>query len=320
VPGSKSAGQPSSRLTTPPVNFGVVGPRQPCPCGSGKRYKACHGKRQRGADQSFVARPFEGLPAEADWIALREIVSAASAPVRLAQPHAGRQVVVVTLLPLAVPALIRPDGQILLALQTTATSVDPSTKLADALLGALEAPPGTTIPTRSPEPDVARLQDLLDPSAPFPVTVHETFDFWLDGIDSPNAEVRASLEQANAGILPAARLGSVDACYWCRIGGRDQLRWVMPHDEEPLLDAMARLHARGEDDVGPGTRLLGTFRAMGRLVPVWDLVPGTSADEAEEPALALASRLAKALESEDPLSPEERRARAGLANRQVTIR
>ena len=22
---------------------GEVGPRQPCPCGSGKRYKACHG-------------------------------------------------------------------------------------------------------------------------------------------------------------------------------------------------------------------------------------------------------------------------------------
>ncbi len=94
----------------------------------------------------------------------------------------------------------------------------------------------------------------------------------------------------------------------------------MPYDEEPLLDALARLHARGEDGVGPGTRLLGTFRALGRLVPVWDLVPGTSAAEVEEPAAALASRLAAAVAVPDPLSADERRARSGLTNRQVTIR
>jgi hypothetical protein len=112
----------------------------------------------------------------------------------------------------------------------------------------------------------------------------------------------------------------VHACYWCRIGDRDQVRWVMPYDEEPLLDALARLHARGEDGLGRGTRLLGTFRALGRLVPVWDLVPGTSVEEVEEPASALASRLTAALGTTDPLNAEERRARSGLANRQVTIR
>ena len=36
------------------VTEGEVGPREPCPCGSGKRYKACHGK----AGGVFVARPF----------------------------------------------------------------------------------------------------------------------------------------------------------------------------------------------------------------------------------------------------------------------
>jgi hypothetical protein len=94
----------------------------------------------------------------------------------------------------------------------------------------------------------------------------------------------------------------------------------MPYDEEPLLDGLARLHARGEDGLGDGTRLLGTFRALGRLVPVWDLVRGTSPDDVEQPAAALADRLAAAVADAEPLTADERRARAGLANRQVTIR
>jgi len=298
----------------------VVGPRQPCPCGSGQRYKACHGKRRRGADQVFVARPFEGLPAETDWIALREIVSAATAPVRLAPPHSDRDVLVVTLLPMAVPALVRIDGQILLALQTSTGTADPSADAARALLAALEADSGTVVTAGQLGSDTSRLQDLVDLSGSFPVTVHETFDLWLDGTDLADADVRASVEQANAELSPAVRLAPVDACYWCRIGDRDQVRWVMPYDEEPLLDALARLHTRGEDRLGPGTRLLGTFRAHGRLVPVWDLLPGTSAAEVEDPAIALAGRIADAVVVTDPLSVEERRARSGLANRQVTIR
>jgi hypothetical protein len=58
---------------------GEVGPRQPCPCGSGKRYKACHGAAG-GAAPTFVVRPFEGMPSECDVIALRELVPAATAP------------------------------------------------------------------------------------------------------------------------------------------------------------------------------------------------------------------------------------------------
>jgi hypothetical protein len=159
------------------------------------------------------------------------------------------------------------------------------------------------------------LRTLVDRSAPFPVTVHETFDFWLEPSDSGSV-----VDDANSGILPTSRLVSVDAAYWCRIGDRDQLRWVMPYDEEPLLDALARLHARGADGLGPGTRLLGTFRALGRLVPVWDLTPGTPVDAVEEPASALASRLDETLATAGPLTVDERRARSGLANRQVTIR
>lgn len=302
------------------VDVPEVGPREPCPCGSGKRYKICHGKQVARQSLAAPTRPFEGLPDEADWIALREIVPAATVPLTLAGENAGREAYAATLLPMVVPALVRQDGRVWLGVQTVQSSGDPSADLAHALLAALAADPGSLVAPGLPERDGPRLQDVLDPSARLRVTVHERYDFWVAEAGELAPEVAASMEQANAAVVPTARLAAVDAAYWCRIGEREHLRWVLPHDEEPLLDALARLHAAGADRVGEGTRLLGTFRAHGRLVPVWDLVPGTPVEELEEPAAAFAGRLGEALAAAAPLTPEQRRARAGLANRQVTIR
>lgn len=93
----------------------------------------------------------------------------------------------------------------------------------------------------------------------------------------------------------------------------------MPHPEEQLLDALARLHAAGASSLGEGTRLVGSFRAHGLMVPVWDLPSGMGAEECEKPAAAFGERLATALASDAPLTAEERRARGGLTNRQVTL-
>jgi hypothetical protein len=54
-------------------------------------------------------------------------------------------------------------------------------------------------------------------------------------------------------------------------------------------------------------------------VPVWDLPVEFSADDCEKPAAEFAERLAGALQESAPLSAEERRARANLVNRQVTL-
>lgn len=298
----------------------VVGPRQPCPCGSGKRYKVCHGKQARNAERHYVSRPFAGLPGECDWVAMREIVSSATAPVKLTGEHAGRDVVVCTLLPGALPALVRQNGTVLLGLQTVASSGDPAADLGHTLSEALTAEPGTPVDPGPRSSESPRLADIVDADSQFEVEVHDGFDYWFDPESEPTAEARASLEEANSAIVPAARLSSVSAAYWCRLGDRDQVRWVLPYDEEPLLDGLSRLHAAGADTLGEGTRLLGTFRAYGLLVPVWDLVDGTPADAVEEPAAALGARLADAVAVSKPLDHNERRARAGLANRQVTIR
>jgi hypothetical protein len=152
--------------------------------------------------------------------------------------------------------------------------------------------------------------------------VHTGFEFWLgnaqDAAD-PTGEVAASLERANAAAIPTVRLTGVDAAYWCETPEKNHLRWVMPHPEEKLLDALARLHAAGESSLGEGTRLVGSFRAHGLVVPVWDLPSGVSADEVEKPAAAFGERLVGALASDAPLSAEERRARSGFTNRQITL-
>ena len=315
----RGAGAPSS-TSVGDADIPVVGGREPCPCGSGRRYKACHGR----AAATLVRRPFEGLAGECDWVALKEIVPSATAALTLAPEQAkaadGRPVTLATVLPLAWPALVRTDGAVFVGLQTPTSSDDASRDIADSLLRALASEHGSPVPPSRPGPG-PRLQDVLVAVAPLEVTVHSGFDFWIEGSGAETTDdVAASLERANSSVVPTRRLTGVEAAYWCRIGPKEHLRWVLPYDEEPLLDAFARLHVAGGDTLGDGTRLIGTFRAHGLLVPVWDLVPGAEADDVEEPAAAFAARLTEALAATGDLTTEERHARAGLSNRQVTLR
>jgi len=296
-----------------------VSPRQPCPCGSGRRYKACHGSAS-GPAQTYVARPFEGLDGECDIVAMREIVAAATAPLTLTGGGDGRPVLLCSLLPMAAPALSRADGSIWLGLQVQHGFGDPSRDLGAVLERALESAPGAgVIGLTDPPGDGSRLQDLLEP-APLEVTVHDGFGYWIADVEDPDGTAAASLETANAAAHPSSRLASVQAAYWTDVGTREHLRWVLPHDEEPLLDALARLHVAGRAHLAEGSRLVGMFRAHGLLVPVWDLPSGTGAAVLEEPAKRFEEDLAEALADPSALTAAERAARSGLANRQLTIR
>ncbi|MFJ9926758.1 MULTISPECIES: DUF5926 family protein [Streptomyces] len=299
----------------------VVGGREPCPCGSGRRYKACHGREAAHAVTELVRRPFEGLPGECDWVALRELVPAATVELTLKDglPEDVPSVTLATVLPMAWPALRRDDGSVLLGLQNDTASGDISRDLADTLQRALVAEPGTPVQGRRAPADGPRLQELIDPEGPFEPVVHSGFEFWVPDAENATPEVAASLERANAAAIPTVRLSGVDAAYWCETPEKNHLRWVMPHPEERLLDALARLHAAGRSSLGEGTRLVGSFRAHGLTVPVWDLPSGVGAQDVEKPAAEFAERLAAALAVEEPLTAEERRARGGLTNRQVTL-
>jgi hypothetical protein len=289
----------------------AVGPREPCPCGSGKRYKACHGS----AGGAFVIRPFAGLAAERDLVALREFVPSATAPLRVGE----RTVTLGSLLPVAAPAMVRESGEVWLGLQVRHSFGDPSRDLAAVLEKALATDEPGVVGLVDPPGAGVRLQDLVA-DEPLEITVHDGFEWWLDDVSDRDAEAVEALEQANSTVSPSAKLSSVEAAYWIDAGPKEHLRWVLGYAEGPLVDALARLHTAGEDMLVEDSKLVGMFRAHGLVVPVWDLPPGTGPAALEEPVAALQERLTAALEDPRDLTSQERSARIELANRQVTLR
>lgn len=264
----------------------------------------------------FVERPFEGLPAETDLVAMREILPSATAELTVQ----GTPVLLVTLLPDQVPAMRREDGTVVVALQTALHSGDASRDLAYAIEAALALEPGTALRLAElPEPGT-RLQDLIAADADLTVTLRHDFDYWVDPATERTPELDHALESAAENAVPMTAVEGVTSAYWTRMGGREFLRWVRPEPENELLDALARLRARRETDLEEGAPLIGAFRACGLLVPVWELNRGSEADELAAPCAAFEERLAAALAVTAPLTPDERRARAGMISRQVTLR
>ena len=98
------------------------------------------------------------------------------------------------------------------------------------------------------------------------------------------------------------------------------MRFLTDNDETKLFDALARLAARGEANVGEGSRYVGSFRACGLIVPVFELPERASAADVAPGTQALAEALTEALAVTERLDDKERRARQGLVSRAVTIR
>lgn len=278
----------------------------------GKKSRRTKPAKQR---MPFVARTFEGLPAEGDWVAMREFVPSATAVVGLRD---GGTVRVCSLLPGAGAGLVRPDGEIWVALQVLHNHGDISRDLAHVIEVARDTEPGT--PIRMTPPGVGhRLQDLIAPDASFELELHDGFDWWLVEEDRGSPAAASALEEANATVAPTTRLTASDSAYVTDMGDHAFLRWIMLDEEGPLLDAFARLRAAGTDAITEGTTLIGIFRAHGLLVPVWEL-EGVGAEELDAALPAFVASLDEAKAQTAELSAAERTARRDLVSRQVTIR
>lgn len=279
-------------------------------------------KREKIRD-IFVARPFEGLADEPEWIALRELVPAASAPLRLkpeiAAEYGDRPVTLSTVLPMAWPAMTRQDGRVFVGLQRHVQSGDVSRDLAVAILRALQTEPGDTVSVPALPGQGPRLQDILD-DGPLDVTLHEGFEYWLDAEQAEDVNVKASLERANASIYPTVRLAAAHAAYWCRVPEKSHVRWVLAEPEDQALDALAKLSAAGDLLLGEGTKFAGMFRAHGLLVPVWDVPRDPEAAEWEAALADFAKRYQETLADGAALDGAARRAKQGLVGRQLTLR
>lgn len=274
--------------------------------------------RKAAAAAGGPRRTFEGLPAEVDWVALRELVPAATVDVKLTEEYGGDEVVLCTLLPQMWPALRRGDGVVVAALQIVTNSGDASRDVAEAILQAKELEPGNSLDHLGLPGPGPRLQDILDTSEPFQLTMYEDFGYALDPSEEQPDEVKEALNEVSGQMVPTVRLG--EGIYWCQMNGKEFLRWVRPEDEDALLDAFARLQASGDAALAEGYKNVGSFRSSGLMVPVWELPAGTQAS-AVEPLLApFEEKLTKALAVTEPLNADERRARAGWVSRQVTLR
>src|SRR5699024_10422679 len=137
------------RERTPALRRGSR-PRRGCDAreGTGGRLWRMAKRKKRRVDEKVAARqaarraapahpppsrPFQGLPPEVDWVAMREIVPAASAWARTTEEYGSQDVQVVTLLPMLWPAMKREDGVVVVALQFVTNSGDPSRDAAAAL-------------------------------------------------------------------------------------------------------------------------------------------------------------------------------------------
>lgn len=287
-----------------------------------KNTRSADAPRQKMRDV-FVPRPFQGLVDEPEWVALRELVPAAYAPLKLipdlVERYGDRPVTLATVLPMAWPAMTKPDGRIFIGMQRHTQSGDVSRDLAVAVLNALEAPLGGPVSVPALPDAGPRLQDILV-DGPLDITMQDGFDFWLDEEAAADPEVKASLDRANASIFPTVKLAAVRAAYWCRVPEKSHVRWVLPDDEDVALNALARLAAANELRLGEDTRFAGMFRAHGLLVPVWDVPAEPEAAEWEAPLGEFAKRYTEALRDQGPLDAAARRAKQGLLGRQLTLR
>ncbi|NLV79348.1 MAG: hypothetical protein GXY65_08405 [Rhodococcus sp.] len=291
--------------------------------GSNRAAKLEQRRLEREAASAVPTRPFEGIALERDLVALREFVP--SALVDLPVTGDGRRIVGATILPGGVAALVREEGDDVVGyvgLQLAAPGPDPAAELAAAIAWARTGEAGTSLQVASPGDDTPALTDLLDAETLPAVTVFQDFSWWIPEGVEPAPDVAQMVQQANAAVLPSARLDAdgLVAAWWVDPGEKAHIRWIRDEDEDALMSALSRVHAAGGLHLGEGSRFAGSFRTHGLLVPVFDLDREKHPDEWVEPTREFGARLEAALADDTPLTAAERRSRDGIRSRQVTLR
>lgn len=280
----------------------------------------------RAAERAKLAkdtRPYDGFAMETDLIALQEFVPAAYFEAKVA--GVDRKVKIATVLPGAVAALVRSEedgGEAFVALQMQRRGDNPNRDLAYALNWVKTAQPGESLEVGIADGTEPALGDLLDKGATPEITVAQDFNWWLTDDALGNPQVAATLQRANDSVLPSYRVDAkiTGAAWWIDPGEKAHIRWVRPETEAELLDALARLHAAGELNLGEGSKFAGVFRTHGVLVPVWDLDRDKELTEWAAGLEALEGKLSQALTASEALTADEQKSKQTIISREVTIR
>lgn len=314
--------------------------------GSNRAERVAARKERQAAGAAAPRRPFAGLAAECDLVAMRAFVASATARLPLLEqgppepeltsvvpddePGPSLQadgvrnhVNVATVLPGAVGAIVR-DGkgarEGFAGLQVDPEPADIGAEFAAAIEWAARAKTDEEFAGGTADKS---LVELIDPAGALDITVYEDFSWWYAPGTPLDAGVRRMLDRAASTILPTTRMtpkSGLGAPWWVAAGEKAHLRWVRPEDEDVVMTALARLHADGHLTLGEGSRFAGSFRTHGVLVPVFDLDADKHADEWYEGLDRFDSRLVEAMADTSELTTEQRRSRAGIRTRQVTLR
>lgn len=270
-------------------------------------------------------RPYAGLAAEADLVALQEFIPSGTATLKLKDSE--RTVEVSTVLPGAGAGLIREaefGGAAFVALQVRKHSHNPGRDLAFALNWAKDAAPGETLESTVADGTQPALSDLIDPATTIDVQVHEDFAWWTPEDAQVPFEVQQAIMQANQTVAPTRRVEAdvAGSAWWANPGGgKAYLRWVRVDEDEPaLLNALARIAARGELQLADDTKFAGVFRTHGLIVPVWDLPDDSEAEDYVREVERVDKLIAAELSNKEPLNADERKQLENIKSRQVTIR
>lgn len=267
-------------------------------------------------------RPFGGLAAEADLVALQEFVPSAVVKFDVK----GTPVNIVTVLPGAGAALVREEsegGERFVALQVTSHSQNPGRDLACALNWVVDAAPGETLQSTVADGSQPELSSLIDASAIPDITTYQDFSWWFPEGAAVPPQIQQALQQANDAVLPSEKIGAdlPGAVWWVNPGGgKAHIRWVRTEDNEAqMLSALARIAARGELNLGEGTKFAGVFRTHGLVVPVFDLDPSVEAGSYGEALAALNKQIEAEYTNDAALTADERKQLDNIRSRQVTI-
>ncbi|KQB83440.1 DUF5926 family protein [Corynebacterium lowii] len=270
-------------------------------------------------------RPYAGFASEADLVALQEFVPSATAALDV--KGANRPVRLVTVLPGAAAALVREEkhgGEALVALQVQARSHNPGRDLAYALNWAASAGPGETLMSTAADGTQPALSELIDAATALSIEEHQDFAWWIPETMEADATTIRGLQAANDAIVPSHRINAEvsGAVWWVYPGGdKAHIRWVRTEEnEERLLAALARIAARGELNLGEGTKFAGTFRTHGLVVPVFDLDPAREHTTYAEALAALDKVIETEVANTEQLNADERKQLQNIKSRQVTIR
>lgn len=264
-------------------------------------------------------RPYEGLAAEAELVALQEFVPSATAQVTVKETP----VQLVTVLPGAVAAMVREGGERLVALQVAAHSQNPGRDLAYALNWVLSAKEGEQLQSTAADGQQPALKDIFPVDAALDVTSYDDFSWWFPEDAQVPPQIQQAMAAANDAVIPSAEVktDAPGAVWWVNPGsGKAHIRWVRTEDNESqMISALARIAARGELNLGEGTKFAGAFRTHGVVVPVWDLDPAVEPASYADALVALNKAIEAEYANDAQLSADERKQLDNIKSRQVTI-